>query len=277
MNAESLTPVTKDHADTYARDGVVHIPGVFDHEWVERLNKATHRAMDGKGFIGRYRYSEDARNYSISWLNRDDMDFYEFETESPAPTVAAKVIGTKELRLYTDTLFIKQGAGGGVTPWHQDAPAWPVKGGMVPSFWVAVTPISGGGSGLHCIAGSHKWDRVFAPKSMVKTLPEGMEWCPDYEKQRDNPDLTFLEFNEIDAGDVLVVHPSTVHFAPENNQDKLRISLSVRYFGDDAVWDPKPYTFPYPRADMTPGTKPGGDLFPLVWSEADSPQSSAAA
>ena len=39
MNTDLLRAITPDEVDTYHRDGVLLLPGMFDNDWIELLNK----------------------------------------------------------------------------------------------------------------------------------------------------------------------------------------------------------------------------------------------
>ncbi len=45
MNPLPLRPVAEAERAAYERDGVVHLPGLFDADWVTRLNAAIDRDM----------------------------------------------------------------------------------------------------------------------------------------------------------------------------------------------------------------------------------------
>ena len=48
MNREPLKPITQEHIDTYHRDGVVCVRGMFDRDWIDLLRPVAERviAMD---------------------------------------------------------------------------------------------------------------------------------------------------------------------------------------------------------------------------------------
>ncbi len=69
---------------------------------------------------------------------------------------------------------------------------------------------------------------------------------------------------------MLVFCGETIHGAAENNDmSKRRAAMSVRYVGDDALWDPRPGTDPIVKQEdvtIQPGETPHDDkCFPLVW------------
>ena len=41
-----MREITAEEIETYERDGVVHLPGIVDEEWVERIQTALDRILD---------------------------------------------------------------------------------------------------------------------------------------------------------------------------------------------------------------------------------------
>jgi hypothetical protein len=86
---------------------------------------------------------------------------------------------------------------------------------------------------------------------------------------RKDPAARFLTW-DMDVGDMLVVHPWVLHYSGGNPTDVWRIALSVRVFGDDIVWDPRPDCVNLAGVsfdEMIEGEAPLGPLLPLLWSE----------
>ena len=55
---------------------------------------------------------------------------------------------------------------------------------------------------------------------------------PDIESRRGDFDITAFP---VEPGDVVVFHPSTLHGGGPTHQNETRRTLSLRFFGDDAV------------------------------------------
>ena len=68
---------------------------------------------------------------------------------------------------------------------------------------------------------------------------------------------------------MLVLHPWTLHYSHGNTDDDWRIALSVRIFGDDIRWKPRPDCLNIAGVsfdEMIEGEIPGGTLFPRLWA-----------
>ena len=70
----------------------------------------------------------------------------------------AQLTGSKELRVWHDQIQYKPAEQGGVTSWHQDAPAWPVIAPMTEvSAWVALDDVDESNGCMSMVPGSHRW------------------------------------------------------------------------------------------------------------------------
>ena len=49
MNRHLTRDITPDEVEAYDRDGVVHLPGILDQEWVERMRAAVDRILEAPG------------------------------------------------------------------------------------------------------------------------------------------------------------------------------------------------------------------------------------
>jgi hypothetical protein len=303
MNKHPLRPIAPADIDAYARDGVVCLRQVFDRDWVDLLLGAWAKIradIDAgkpiyhlpKAFLERdpklaaeiaaaddpARKTDKAKTgftgckYMWHW----DPAFRRFALEGPGGEAVGRVMGSNTVRFYWDQMFVKDAGCKVKTYWHADFPAWPVTGEMVPSLWIALTPI-GKESCVETVAGTHRdmtfqWPRSFNARKEAWDKEKRPDFI-DYEKLRDDPAIRFLAF-DMEPGDAILIHPR-VHHGGGDNPDAARdrIAISTRWFGDDIAWDPRPEavnTPGLPHAEMTPGARPGdrpGDdaLFPVVW------------
>ena len=202
------------------------------------------------------------------WMRR-------FCAETPLPEIAGRCMGGAWARLYFDHLFYREAGGSDDTPWHQDWPYWPVRGRQIVSVWVALTPCSPESSGLQFVRGSHNWGKMYRPvqfnadRSTDGFLAgnEAGEALPDIDAHPDKYDLLSWD---MDAGDAIVFSAEAIHGAKDNaGGGGRRVAVSVRYLGQDAIWDPRPGTDRAVQPDAAacrPGEPPADDqTFPVVW------------
>src|SRR4029077_4308765 len=110
MNALPPRAIDAAMRAAYERDGVVHLPGMFDAAWVERLRVAIERAMarpsamaadfNAPGTPGRF--------FGDMFMWTWDDDFRAAVFDSPAPAIAAALMGAREVAFFYDQLFVKE-------------------------------------------------------------------------------------------------------------------------------------------------------------------------
>lgn len=264
FNDTPLRPISREDVDTYARDGVVCLRNVFDPAWLESLRPVTMRLLVDKEDFGLL------PTYPGRYMARTIPEFRRFVFESPVAEAAARVLQSSEVRFFFDEIFAKAPRSAEKTIWHTDRMGWPVSGKTVPSLWIPLTPIVEENS-LEVIAGSQVQDVrywLFSPNARQMIRPPDRASHPDCEPLRGDPAVRFLRWR-MNVGDMLVVHPWALHYSHGNPTDDWRIALSVRVFGDDIRWDPRPDCVNLAGVsfdEMIQGEKPQGPLFPLLWS-----------
>jgi hypothetical protein len=265
LNRSPLRAVTQDDIDTYERDGVVMLRGVCNQDWIDKLLPIAMRLAAGKEDFGLL------PSYPGRYMARTIPEFRELAFHSPVAEAACRVMRSKEAHFFFDEIFAKGPQSSEKTIWHTDRMGWPVSGKMVPSLWMPLTRVTKANS-LECIAGSHTQDVrywLFSPNARKMIKPPDRVSHPDCEPLRTDPSVRFLTW-DMEPGDLLVVHPWTLHYSHGNPTDGWRIAVSVRVFGDDIVWDPRPDCVNLAGIsldEMIPGERPSGPLCPLVWSE----------
>ena len=265
LNRRPIRPISQDDIDTYARDGVVCLRQVFDPEWAELLAPIVKRIIVDGEDVGLL--PTTPRRY----MARRVEAFRQFAFDSALGEAAGRTLQSKQIRFYFDEIFAKSPQSDSKTVWHCDRMGWPVTGKMVPSLWCPLTPITKANS-LECIAGSHRSDVkywLFSTNGRRMVQPEDRVSHPDGEALRGDPRVKFLSW-EMDPGDMLVVHPWCLHYSSGNPTDSWRLAVSVRVFGDDIRWDPRPDANNFAGVsldEMITGVKPEGPFFPLIWAE----------
>jgi len=278
MNHEALRPITEAQVAQFERDGVICLRGMFDAEWIARMNRAVDRIMDAQHPLARPREVTKAlggstgRYHINSFVWPWDDDFKAWVMASPCAEIAARLMRADEVRLFYDQVFVKEPQTAEMTDWHQDLPFWPMRGNDIASVWVALTPVTRENSAVEYIAGSHKWGKFYAAAVPDKDprFKSDLEPCPNFSLQKDDPAYRFLSW-DMAPGDCLVHHPLTVHGAAGNfSPTRRRAGISTRYFGRDAQWDPRPATMKVTGDPaLEAGRRPEDDkVFPVAWRRA---------
>jgi len=265
LNTEPLNLVTQEDIETYNRDGVVCLRGVLNDEWIEQLDPIARRLIIDKEDFGLL------PTIPGRYMARCIQEFRRLVFESALAQVSGQVMQSKEIRFFFDEVFAKPPVSDAKTIWHTDRMGWPVSGKMVPSLWLPLTPITKSNS-LECIAGSHTQDDkywLFSPNARKMIKPEDRLPHPDCESRRNDGKTKFLSW-DMNPGDLLIIHPWTLHYSGGNPSDDWRIAISIRVFGDDIRWAPRPDCVNLAGVsfdEMIDGQKPAGSHFPLIWSE----------
>jgi hypothetical protein len=268
LNAVPNRPVTDAEAQEYEREGVVCLRQVFDPEWIESLGPPARRLLIEKQDLGLL------PSYPGRYLARKVPEFRRFVFESPLAEAAARTLRSREVRFFFDELFAKAPRSDDKTIWHNDRMGWPTHADsrMIPSLWIPLTPITTANS-LEVIVRTHHDDVpywLFSPNARKMIRPPDRVPHPDGEAMRRDPTYAgrFRTW-DMALGDMLVVHPWALHYSHGNPTDGWRIALSVRVFGDDVRWAPRPDCLNIAGCsfdEMIEGERPAGDLFPLLWS-----------
>ncbi len=257
--------VTPDDIETYARDGVVLIRGLFaDHVEDLRAGVARNMAEPGPHAAENTRSGEAGRFFD-DYCNWSRIP--EFETvirNGPAADVAADLMGGTRVQLFHDHVLVKEPGTARPTPWHQDAPYYFVGGRRNVSFWCPLDPV--GAATLRCVAGSHLWERQVLPTRWLSEetfYPDPTAWRPV-----PDPDAEGMEIREwaMEPGDAVAFHFATLHGARGNESATARRAFSLRLVGDDAIFvaRPGPTSPPFPGHGMSPGDTLRNDWFPVL-------------
>lgn len=263
------TAVLTDLRRRFAEDGVVHLPGVLNEEWMELVHTGIRRNLRTPGPYARKLYEGTEREIYLDYLNYRTIPEYELLVrESPIAGVVADVLDSRELWMFFEQLWIKEGGESRRTAWHQDATTWLTGGEQVCGFWITLDPLAAEHS-LEFVRGSHRGPLYGgtqldgSPYDDTAPVYDDLPRLPDIESDRASYDIVSFP-NE--PGDVVMFHPAVLHGGGAG--PGRRRTLSLRFFGDDVVYRPtagKPSP-PYPGIASThqPGQPLRSHWFPKV-------------
>ncbi len=258
--------LTQDHIDTYQRDGVVLIEGLFaDH--VDTLRDGIARNMDNPGDYAaeNLKAGESGRFFDdyCNWARIPE--FEQVIKTSAAAEVAADLMRSETAQLFHDHILIKEPGTNKPTPWHQDGPYYFVEGQQTVSFWTPLDPVVD--ATLRCVAGSHAWPKPVLP---TRWLSEDSFYpnVEDYMPVPD-PDAEGMVIREwpMKPGDAVAFHFNILHGARGNEAAARRRAFSLRMIGDDARYVERPgrTSPPFPGHGMTAGQTLREDWFPVLF------------
>ncbi|MBI1179502.1 MAG: hypothetical protein GC201_03025 [Alphaproteobacteria bacterium] len=254
---EPLALITPEVIDAYRRDGVVYLSQAIHPEWLTLIDYGIQRILNSgspniqtffKGLPGEFK--DMVRHFAVT------PEFQRLLYDSPIADMIARLIGSENVWLLFDHVFVKEGGYCRRTPWHQDLPYWPVAGEQIASMWITLDPIPKQEC-LEFVPGSHRrtiYDG-FSPADAAEDPTKGfygkeLPRLPDIEQERDKWDIVSFD---ITPGDVVLLHPGVLHGGGHTTEGRRRRTLSVRLYGDDIVFATRPDS--RPTVPLTPGLK----------------------
>lgn len=161
---------------------------------------------------------------------------------SQAADVVAKVWGADDVWFFYEQVFLKEGGQSRRTPWHQDSSYLPIAGDLLAVMWISFDPVPKEDS-LEFVRGSHRgvmYDGSrFDPNDDTAPIygDGSLPRLPNIEAERDRWDIVSWA---VEPGDVLLFHTGMLHGGAGTRAGRRRRTLSLRFFGTDAVFAPRP-------------------------------------
>ncbi len=258
--------VSQSDIDSYHRDGVVVIRGLFaDHVDTLRDGVARNMANPGPYAAENLKEGEEGRFFDDYCNWQRIPEFEQVIRTSPAAEVAADLMQSQSAQLFHDHVLVKEPGTSKPTPWHQDGPYYFVTGQQTVSFWSPLDPVTD--ATLRCVAGSHLWARPVLPTrwlSETNFYPDDAAYMPV-----PDPDAEGMEIREwtLAPGDAVAFSFGILHGARGNETAQRRRAFSLRMVGDDARYTtrPGPTSPPFPGHEMTQGQRLREDWFPVIF------------
>lgn len=289
MNDHAVSLHPKVSAETiaqYREVGVAYIRRAFSAEWVRAMTAVIDHTIDGlrRGTISfgphplaRKPEFEDHDGYvrliNLYWRLPKMRALVE---GSDCAQIVADVIGADVMRPWVDGTFMKEGnAPETATPWHNDECTFPFSGSHSPSMWVALTDVGRDNAPLQTLAGSNKDPHRYFSTFAVQTRTPPPEFHPWSEllARVSAPDAD-LRVWEAAAGDMLVIHPKTIHSSlPRAAAAKgRRLAFSLRWLGSDIRYQHNPTVVGSPfegSTEVIEGQPLPDSIFPVSWRRAN--------
>ncbi len=274
MSARQLADGYLDHdqVETFQRDGVVVLRGLLNQSEVALLRSGIDRNLASPSPRAKVASRPDDPGLFIEdfccWS--ENPAYEQFIRQTPLAETAARLTGSRQIRLYHDHMLTKESGTQQRTPWHQDQPYYNIEGQQNVSFWIPVDPVSREAT-LEFVAGSHRgpWlmPRAFM-SSEAKWFPDGsLAELPPIEANRaDYPIVGWA----MEPGDVLAFHMLALHASAGVEPGRRRRVFSLRVMGDDITHAPRRWmtspAFPGLEETLSAGAPMAHPLFPVLYS-----------
>lgn len=247
--------VTPEEVEAFWRDGVVCLRSILPIDFVASMEGPVEDALNGTAManlsemadalesgMGAARLVDDSvatsgvargsfKAGTDHWLIQDE--FRDFALRSPLPEIVSSLLRSDEVRLYEDSVLVKEPGTQEKTGFHQDMAYFHLDGDLVCTTWVPLDVVTEEMGAVRFVVGSHLDNTKYRPSMFVSELAipgtEGAE-VPDYD--RNVGEARIISFDTA-PGDLTVHHARTIHAASGNlSPTQRRRAISVRYVGD---------------------------------------------
>ena len=286
MNTDLLRTITTNEVETYHRDGVLKLSGMFDKDWIEILNKGLDANIGTPTKRSRIWYKDTSGRSMFydhtAWQGIEE--YKKFIFSSPAAQICGQLMDSATVNFFFDSVFVRSTGTQFETPWHQDEPYWSVEGYDACSLWMPLVSVKQKSS-LSFVPGSHRLKTVFKQYNFGDLNPVRKKNVD----QVDFSDIAEQEFPDINAdpehfgvvswdmqpGDCIVFNGRTMHGGSGKLDDgcELRV-FTTKWVGDDVRIKFRDCGMdPDHRPDMIekglkPGDRPDTDLYPQIWKRS---------
>jgi len=235
-----MAQTLEDLRETYARDGVVFLPRVLNAPALADAQAAYDWSLAHPG-PGASRIPQTTTSTFYQDLyNPDCLSGYRAMLQaSPIPALVADLWGTPDVWFMYEQVFLKEGGDTRRTPWHQDSSYLAVAGQDLAVAWITFDAVSADQS-LEFVRGSHKGrlyntSRFDLTDETIPIQPRATQApLPDIEADRAAWDIVSWA---VEPGDLIVFHPAMLHGGAATGPGQRRRTLTLRFFGDRAVYD----------------------------------------
>jgi len=268
MNREPLRPLADEEIESFRRDGVVCLRGLFDPQWVDYLREQVEEDIRNPSGMVKNINARGASGFFFgdTFVCHHAGGFRKAVFESPSAPILAALFAASRVNLLFDQILVKEPRTSTPTTWHQDITYWPVAGTQVATLWLALDRVTRATGAVEYVRGSHLWGKRYLAVSFDpdQRYEEDLPPVPDIEAARDEYDIVCFD---LEPGDCTVHDARLLHGAPPNDSPESRRRAYIqRWTGDDVTYNPRPNL---QRMLRDPGIPPGApldcDLFPLVW------------
>ena len=286
MNTNLLRTITRDEIETYYRDGVLKLPGMFDKDWIEILNKGLDNNIETPTRRSRIWYKDTSGRSMFydhtAWQGIEE--YRKFIFNSPAAQICGQLMDSATVNFFFDSVFVRSTGTQFETPWHQDEPYWSVEGYDACTLWMPLVPVKRKSS-LSFVPGSHRLKTVFKQYNFGDLNPVRKKNVD----QVDFSDIAEQEFPDINAdpvrfgvvswdmqpGDCIAFNGRTMHGGSGKLDDgyELRV-FTTKWTGDDirikfrdCGMDPD-HSPDMIEKGLKPGDRLDTDLYPQIWKRS---------
>jgi hypothetical protein len=152
---------------------------------------------------------------------------------SPAPKIAAALMKSQKVYMYSEQVLVKPPGTMEKTAWHSDEGYNHIAGEQMCGVRIPMTHETPEVGPVQYVKGSHRSGRVYKVNYFVSDATDDDDGMPVPQIQGHEADFDLITFMPA-PGDVVVHHLGTLHGAGGNaSRDRTRAAVTIRYGGDD--------------------------------------------
>ena len=252
VDIDSHYELTDEQVTSFRSRGFVKLkdvlsPEVLDHFGAEFTKLVYANNTQKRPMSERNTYQQAFIQIGNLWQRSEVVKQFVFGKR--LPRIAAKLLGTRGVRMYHDQALYKEG-GGGFTPWHADEYYWPLATEKCCTVWIPLqkTPLEMG-------------PLAFSEGSHTFTYGRNFKISDESEQKIQNA-LSDAEFPYVqepfDLGEVSFHYGWTFHRAEGNQTEKAREVMTIIYMDVDMrLKEPENENQVNDREKFCPGVKVG--------------------
>lgn len=262
MLNQSFT-VSPEQIAYFDTNGHAYIPGLISAEALQPYRQAI--LAWAADFKAQQKPMEERDTYGKAFLQMMNLwessnTVKEFTLAKRFASVAAQLLGVKNVRLYHDQALFKE-PGGGHTPWHQDQYYWPLDTPKTVTMWMPLVDIE---EGMGMLTFASKSSNADLPRLQISDESEAL--IGDYVAKKG---YDIVAQKSMKAGDATFHLGWTLHNAPGNESTKMREVMTIIYMDAEArVIEPMNSNQEADRQrwlqGLAPGSPAASDLNPLI-------------
>jgi len=256
-----------DLADRFRERGFAYGGQVLSPDTVESMRQEVIRVIDDRDrtdipqpvHVCNMGQSEEQSVWQIVNIWQASEVFRELIFNSEITSMAAALIGAKELRLWHDQIQYKPAETGGVNAWHQDSPYWQ---SIQPkdqqlSAWIALDDADVDNGCMSMVPGSHKWGDA------IEVLHRAPDFCALPARYKGN-EVAVVRC-PVPAGGVHFHHSLTWHGSHANTSGRPRRAIALHFMTENTVHDASGDHCMKPFITAEDGCPITDEVFPRVY------------
>lgn len=219
--------LTQEQLDFYQENGYIHVKGLLSAEEAKSYRDEGHAVIERQRAIkevdATWKSASEAvmtKTQTQLWHCHDvqfqSAMFAKLMVDNRITDIASQIIGSPNVQLHHNKMFIKPPAKGSPFPMHQDAPFFPHDNHSMIAVILHFDDAPEEKGCLRCVAGSHKL-------GMLEHIQEGGHHLPVTDYPLDNADVLPAK-----AGDAVFFSYLTIHGSGVNTSDEARTTWLIQ-------------------------------------------------